>query len=84
MVVRKHGVFVVRVRFSVARLCDIKYIYRAHSKMVLRVHGMDEAGVRFPVGPQQKKLKPLLLAFFVYGSPQGENRKPEALGAEAG
>jgi len=24
----------------------------AHSKMVLRVHGMDEAGVRFPVGPQ--------------------------------
>ena len=23
--------------------------------MVLRVHGMDEAGVRFPVGPQTKK-----------------------------
>lgn len=24
---------------------------RAHSKVVLRVHGMDEAGVQFPVGP---------------------------------
>lgn len=23
----------------------------AHSKVVLRVHGMDEAGVQFPVGP---------------------------------
>lgn len=25
---------------------------RAHSKMVLRLHGMEEVGVRFPVGPQ--------------------------------
>ncbi len=27
----------------------------AHSKVVLHVHGMDEAGVRFPVGPQRAK-----------------------------
>ncbi len=25
--------------------------------MVLRVHGMDEAGVQFSIGPQNKKLK---------------------------
>jgi hypothetical protein len=25
--------------------------FRAHSKMVLRLHGMEEVGVRFPVGP---------------------------------
>ena len=34
---------------------------RAHSKMVLRVHGMDESGVRFPMSPHfdfaQCKLK---------------------------
>ena len=51
MVVRKHGVFVVRVRFSAARICARLFVTGAHSKMVLRVHGMDEAGVRFPVGP---------------------------------
>lgn len=26
---------------------------RAHSKVVLHVHGMDEAGVQFPVGPPE-------------------------------
>ena len=25
---------------------------RAHSKVALRIHGMDEIGVRFPVGPR--------------------------------
>ena len=30
------------------------FVKRAYSKMVLRIHGMDESGVRFPVGPQFK------------------------------
>ena len=29
---------------------------RAHSKVALRVHGMDEVGVRFPVGPETSPL----------------------------
>ena len=33
----------------------MRFVYRAHSKMVLRSHGMGEAGVRFSVGPQKKK-----------------------------
>lgn len=28
---------------------------RAYSEMVSRIHGMDEAGVRFPVGPRVQK-----------------------------
>ena len=29
---------------------------RAHSKMLLRIHGMDEVRVRFPVGPPLRSL----------------------------
>ncbi len=29
----------------------LKTIFGAHSKMVLRIHGMDGVRVRFPVGP---------------------------------
>ncbi len=35
----------------------------AHSKMVLRLHGMEEVGVRFPMGPQ--KNNPRVGLFFV-------------------
>ena len=29
----------------------------AYSKVALRIHGMDEVGVRFPVGPQKSFLR---------------------------
>lgn len=29
-----------------------KKFIRAYSKVALRIHGMDEVGVRFPIGPQ--------------------------------
>ena len=32
---------------------NIYLIRRAHSKSVLRLHGMEEGRVRFPVGPQR-------------------------------
>lgn len=34
----------------------------AHSKAVLRLHGMEESGVQFPVGPQIKLNKAKILA----------------------
>ncbi len=42
--------------FYLSRYAVIARIHaqRAHSKTVLRVHGMDEVGVRFPVGPHYK------------------------------
>ncbi len=36
----------------------ISVLARAHSKVALRVHGMDEGRVRFPVGPQVHKNLP--------------------------
>ena len=33
-------------------IIEVTLQFRAHSKPVLRLHGMEEDGVQFPVGPQ--------------------------------
>ena len=42
------------VRVPACRQAGLRaHIIRAHSKSVLRIHGMDEGGVQFPVGPHK-------------------------------
>ncbi len=36
--------------------CTITRHNRAHSIEVIRIHGMDESGVRFPVSPRENKV----------------------------
>ena len=56
-----HGVHVDRVRFSAARshVIFVWFLTRAYSLVVRRVIRIDEAGVRFSLGPPIRKRLPL-------------------------